>query len=119
MVFDPKQVRDCLTDPSLRAQALARVTDQIHTDTRVVVAHSLDSVVAYEALCARPGHQVRALVTIGSPLGIPNVNLHRLHAHAASVKARASLRLPVLLHRRAPFRSRVAPPRHGPATDRA
>ncbi|MEH0415983.1 hypothetical protein [Streptomyces sp. B21-083] len=78
MVSDLKQVSRYLTDPGLRAKALARVTDQIGEDTRVVVAHSLGSVVAYEALCARPGHQVRALVTIGSPLGIANLILHRL-----------------------------------------
>ncbi|MFI1414969.1 hypothetical protein ACH4Y0_34315 [Streptomyces sp. NPDC020707] len=78
MVFDLKQVSRYLTDPDLRAAALARVTDRIGDDTRVVVAHSLGSVVAYEALCARPGHQVRALVTIGSPLGIENLILHRL-----------------------------------------
>ncbi|MET9459954.1 hypothetical protein ABZY05_33530 [Streptomyces canus] len=78
MVFDLKQVHAYLTDPGLRAQARARVSDQIRDDTRVVVAHSLGSVVAYEVLCARPGHRVRALVTIGSPLGIPNLILHRL-----------------------------------------
>jgi hypothetical protein len=78
MVFDLKQVHAYLTEPDLRAQARARVADQIREDTRVVVAHSLGSVVAYEALCARPGHRVRALVTVGSPLGIPNLILHRL-----------------------------------------
>ncbi|MFB7738500.1 hypothetical protein ACFC08_29775 [Streptomyces sp. NPDC056112] len=78
MVFDLKQVHGYLTNPDLRARAMARVADQITEDTRVVVAHSLGSVVAYEALCARSGHQVRALVTIGSPLGIPNLILHRL-----------------------------------------
>ncbi|MEU0248416.1 hypothetical protein ABZ192_29675 [Streptomyces sp. NPDC006235] len=78
MVFDLKQVHRYLTDTDLRAQAMARVVDQIGEDTRVVVAHSLGSVIAYEALCARPGHQVRALVTLGSPLGIPNLILHRL-----------------------------------------
>ncbi|MFJ7305239.1 hypothetical protein [Streptomyces sp. NPDC099088] len=78
MVFDLKQVHHYLTDPDLHAKALARVVDQISADTRVVVAHSLGSVIAYEALCARPGHQVRALVTLGSPLGIENLILHRL-----------------------------------------
>ncbi|WP_405958494.1 hypothetical protein [Streptomyces phaeochromogenes] len=78
MVFDLKQVHRYLLDPDLRAQARGRVADQIGDDTRVVVAHSLGSVVAYEALCSRPGHQVRALVTIGSPLGIPHLILHRL-----------------------------------------
>ncbi|MFF4402268.1 hypothetical protein [Streptomyces sp. NPDC001480] len=78
MVFDLKQVHCYLMDPQLRARARDRVLDAIGEDTRVVVAHSLGSVVAYEALCARPGHPVRALVTIGSPLGIPHLILHRL-----------------------------------------
>ncbi|WP_181449536.1 hypothetical protein [Streptomyces cyaneus] len=70
LVFDLKQVRRYLTDDDLRAAARGRVEEAIGPDTRVVVAHSLGSVVAYEALCARPGHQVRALVTLGSPLGM-------------------------------------------------
>ncbi|MGI5380519.1 hypothetical protein ACQEV2_41145 [Streptomyces sp. CA-251387] len=78
MVFDVKQVHRYLLDPGVRAQARGRVLAALGEDTRVVVAHSLGSVVAYEALCARPGHQVRALVTLGSPLGIPNLILHRL-----------------------------------------
>ncbi|MFI0960635.1 hypothetical protein ACH4S8_04315 [Streptomyces sp. NPDC021080] len=78
MVFDLKQVSRYLTDPGLRARALGRVADRIGDDTRVVIAHSLGSVVAYETLCARPGHRVRALVTIGSPLGIENLILPRL-----------------------------------------
>ncbi|MFC5645374.1 hypothetical protein [Kitasatospora cinereorecta] len=78
VVADLKQVRAYLTDQQLRDRARSRVMARIGPDTRVVVAHSLGSVVAYEALCALPGHQVRALVTIGSPLGIPNLVLHRL-----------------------------------------
>jgi hypothetical protein len=78
MVSDLKQVHRYLLDPQLRVRARGRVADQIGDDTRVVVAHSLGSVVAYEALCARPGHGVRALVTIGSPLGISHLILHRL-----------------------------------------
>jgi pimeloyl-ACP methyl ester carboxylesterase len=73
MVFDLKQVHRHLTDPDLRVKALARVADQIGEDTQVVVAHSLGSAITYEALRTRPGHEVRALVTIGSPLGIPNL----------------------------------------------
>jgi hypothetical protein len=70
LVFDLKQVRRYLTDDGLRASARSRVEDAIGPDTRVVVAHSLGSVVAYEALCARSDQQVRALVTLGSPLGM-------------------------------------------------
>lgn len=78
MVSDLKQVHRYLTDADLRAQVLSRVLDHVDEDTRVVVAHSLGSVAAYEALCAHPGHHVRALVTVGSPLGIPNLILDRL-----------------------------------------
>lgn len=78
MVFDLKQVHRYLLDPHLRAQARNRITAAIGEDTRVIVAHSLGSVVAYEALCARPGHGVRALVTVGSPLGIGNLVFDRL-----------------------------------------
>jgi len=38
--------------------------------TRVIVAHSLGSIVAYETLCAHPEWNVHALVTLGSPLGV-------------------------------------------------
>ncbi|MFC9330768.1 hypothetical protein [Kitasatospora sp. NPDC057015] len=78
VVADLKQVRAYLTDQQVREQARARVMAQIGPDTRVVVAHSLGSVVAYEALGALPGHGVRALVTIGSPLGIRNLVFDRL-----------------------------------------
>ncbi|WP_338760706.1 hypothetical protein V7968_32280 [Nocardia vulneris] len=78
MVGDLKQVRRYLTEPVLREQIRDRVRDQISEDTRVVIAHSLGSVVAYETLCALPGHSVRALITMGSPLGIPNLIFDRL-----------------------------------------
>lgn len=73
LVFDLKQVCAYLTDPNVRSAAQQRVAKLIGEDTRVVVAHSLGSVVAYEALCTLPGHRVRALVTLGSPLGLPMI----------------------------------------------
>jgi pimeloyl-ACP methyl ester carboxylesterase len=66
------------------------VSEAVGEDTRVLVGHSLGSVVAYEALCANPGWPVRMLVTLGSPLGIPNLIFDRLQpaplpaAHAQS-----------------------------------
>ncbi|WP_410619991.1 hypothetical protein [Amycolatopsis sp. cmx-8-4] len=78
MVFDLKQVSRYLQDPNLRKAARATVAELITEDTQVVVAHSLGSVVAYETLAAMPGHQVRALVTLGSPLGIANLIFERL-----------------------------------------
>jgi len=44
----------------------------------VVLAHSLGSVVAYEALCADPELKIDLLVTLGSPLALPYTVLHRL-----------------------------------------
>lgn len=45
---------------------------------RVVIAHSLGSVVAYEALWAHPEPTVELLVTLGSPLGLPGAIFNRL-----------------------------------------
>ncbi|MGW3282882.1 hypothetical protein [Nocardia rhamnosiphila] len=78
VVGNLKQVRRYLTEPRLREQVRDRVRAQITPETRVVVGHSLGSVVAYETLCSMPGHPVRALVTLGSPLGIPNLVFDRL-----------------------------------------
>jgi hypothetical protein len=78
LVFDLKQVRRYLHEPELRAAARERVGRLVGPQTRVVVGHSLGSVVAYEALCASAGHGVRALVTLGSPLGIRGLVFDRL-----------------------------------------
>ncbi len=75
---DLRQVRDYFDDPAIRRQARERVSEAITDDTRVLVGHSLGSVVAYEALAANPVWPVRMLVTVGSPLGIPNLIFDRL-----------------------------------------
>jgi hypothetical protein len=67
LIFDLKQVRLYLTKPETRAEIQHRVAGCIGEDTRVLVAHSLGSVVAYELLCAHPEWPVRTLVTLGSP----------------------------------------------------
>jgi hypothetical protein len=71
-----RQVTTYFTNPSIRAAAQARVRDLVDSNTRVVVAHSLGSVVAYEAL-HDVDHNVN-LVTLGSPLGTPHVVYDRL-----------------------------------------
>jgi pimeloyl-ACP methyl ester carboxylesterase len=43
-----------------------------------VIGHSLGSVIAYEYLCRYRPPGVKLLVTLGSPLGIPNLVFHRL-----------------------------------------
>ncbi|GII77318.1 hypothetical protein Sru01_23000 [Sphaerisporangium rufum] len=57
-------------------EAVAEVIRRNRPD--VVIAHSLGSVVAYEALCAHPDLSVELLVTLGSPLGMRGVVFERL-----------------------------------------
>ncbi|MEV0268376.1 hypothetical protein AB0H43_06315 [Hamadaea sp. NPDC050747] len=78
LIFWLKQVTAYFTDPVIRAAVQDRFAAAISADTRVVVAHSLGSVVAYEALCGHPEWPVTDLVTLGSPLGVPHIVLHRL-----------------------------------------
>jgi hypothetical protein len=78
MLFDLQQVRRYMTEPEVRQAVQDRVAAQVAEDTRVVVGHSLGSVVAYEALCAHPEWSVQALLTLGSPLGIRNLIFDRL-----------------------------------------
>ncbi|QDQ10059.1 serine peptidase [Streptomyces spectabilis] len=54
------------------AEAIARERPE------VVIAHSLGSVVAYEALWAHPERQVELFLTLGSPLALPHAVFPRL-----------------------------------------
>ncbi|OBJ97961.1 hypothetical protein [Mycobacterium sp. 1245852.3] len=77
------QVSRYLTDDETRAYAQQQVLERIGVDTRLVIGHSLGSVVAYEAL-----HQAdhpTALLTLGSPLGLRTVVYDRLRPHPAHV----------------------------------
>jgi hypothetical protein len=73
ILFVLKQVREYLHNPVMKAAIRARVEARVTEDTRVIVGHSLGSVVAYECLCAHPEWNVETLVTVGSPLGIKQV----------------------------------------------
>ncbi|MEU9746175.1 antibiotic ABC transporter ATP-binding protein [Streptomyces niveus] len=83
LIGNLKQVVRYLTDPDIRTRAQAAVAAHLTPDTRVVVAHSLGTVLAYEALCAAAARgekvNVQMLVTLGSPLGMRGVVLNRLH----------------------------------------
>jgi pimeloyl-ACP methyl ester carboxylesterase len=65
------------TVPDIRAHVLQRIEATVTPETRVIVAHSLGSVVAYEALRRHPEWAVETLVTLGSPLWHPGL-LERL-----------------------------------------
>ncbi len=56
-------------DPSIRARVRQRLLDQIGDDTVVIIAHSLGTIVAYQALAAHSEIEIPTLITMGSPLG--------------------------------------------------
>lgn len=74
---DLKQVVKYLNDSEIRQKVLDRVLAKIAPDTKVVIGHSLGSVVAYEALCRKLASVV-GFITLGSPLGITNVVFDKL-----------------------------------------
>ena len=78
MIGDMKQVRRYMQEESTQQEIQAFVSDVVQPDTRVLIGHSLGSVVAYEALCAHPEWNIQTFVTLGSPLGIPNLIFDRL-----------------------------------------
>jgi hypothetical protein len=78
IIADLKQVTAYFRHKEVREEIQAKVVNAVGRDTRVMVGHSLGSVVAYECLCAHPEWGVRTLVTLGSPLGIRNLVFDRL-----------------------------------------
>ena len=59
------------TEPDLQDQMRARIESVVGPETRVIVAHSLGSVLSYIALYNRPEWTVDTYVTLGSPLASP------------------------------------------------
>ncbi|MEU9377986.1 hypothetical protein AB0D94_30095 [Streptomyces sp. NPDC048255] len=83
MIGAARQVRRYFTEPALRERIQERLAAAVTDRTEVIVAHSLGSVVAYEALCARPQWPGVSLVTLGSPLGVRNLVFDRLRPQPA------------------------------------
>jgi hypothetical protein len=78
LIGDLKQALQYMNDSDLREQALGTVLEKIGPDTRVLIGHSLGSVIAYEAAHRRT-EDIISLITLGSPLGIRNVIFDKLH----------------------------------------
>ncbi|MEV4114501.1 hypothetical protein [Nonomuraea sp. NPDC049695] len=77
-LFAP-EVAAYLTDADKRERCRQVVADVIRKNRpEVVIAHSLGSVVTYEALWANPDLQIDLLITLGSPLGMRNVIFEQL-----------------------------------------
>ena len=75
-----RQVYNFVTDAARRIRAMETVASAVDGGTGIVVAHSLGSVVAYDALCLLPRHNVSLFLTLGSPLAIPRFVRGRLAA---------------------------------------
>jgi hypothetical protein len=68
-----RQVGKYLRDPELKVR-VDEITAQTARGATVLIGHSLGSVVAYEFLRQNPGHSVKTLLTLGSPLGLRMVH---------------------------------------------
>jgi hypothetical protein len=79
LIRDLKQVTAYLENHSIRRMVLDRLAAEVTSDARVLIGHSLGSVVAYEFCCQRRQAGVELLITLGSPLGIPRLVFDRLN----------------------------------------
>jgi pimeloyl-ACP methyl ester carboxylesterase len=61
------------TEPDLRDRIRARIEPLVDDGTRVLVAHSLGTVLCYMALANHPQWPVHTFVTLGSPLASPMI----------------------------------------------
>ena len=71
------QVARYLTEEPLREKIQARVEELLDRDTDLIIAHSLGSIVGWEA-CHRYKGTLPMLLTIGSPLGLNSIVYPRL-----------------------------------------
>jgi pimeloyl-ACP methyl ester carboxylesterase len=71
VIWQLKQVSMYVGDPRVNAAARDAVLEAIGADTRVLIGHSLGSIVAWETLCANPTLKIHTFLTLGSPLGVP------------------------------------------------
>lgn len=77
-VGDLKQVSSYLNASDIRQSVRGRLMQLFGPETRLVIGHSLGSIVAYEALCHAAGPTPPAFISLGSPLGLPNIIFDRL-----------------------------------------
>jgi hypothetical protein len=76
------EVERYLADDTARDAVIAGLAQDLErVRPRVLLAHSLGSVVAYDTLWAHPGPPIDLWITLGSPLAMPGVVLPRLREH--------------------------------------
>jgi hypothetical protein len=78
-----REVHTYFTEPERRAEAIDDVAAAIRrASPSLLIAHSLGSVIAYEALwTASDLPPIDRFLTIGSPLAMPDIIYDRLHTH--------------------------------------
>ena len=62
-----------LTEPDLRDRLQARIEPEVTAETRVLVAHSLGTVLSYTALAGHQDWPIHTFITLGSPSRRPGV----------------------------------------------
>ncbi|GAA2275618.1 hypothetical protein GCM10009853_032190 [Glycomyces scopariae] len=100
----PVQVASYALRKGARHAAIAHVAAQFTSSTEVVIAHSLGSVAAYEALhlATQP---IPHFITLGSPLGLPAVS----YGHLDLPRSTKRPRWPLVVQRWTNLRSRRDP----------
>jgi len=73
-----RQVTAYLTDQDLRTQIQERVLNHLDDTTRIIIGHSLGSVIAYEVAAAHLQRPLPLLLTLGSPLGLHTIVYERI-----------------------------------------
>jgi hypothetical protein len=73
-----RQVSLYFQNSQVRQEVQLKLASYLTRDTKLIVAHSFGSVVAYETLCHFQSDNAPAFATLGSPLGIPNLIFDRL-----------------------------------------
>lgn len=73
-----RQVTRYMTDPGLREQIQSQVLAHVGPETKVIIGHSLGSVVAYDIVASHLESPLPLLLTIGSPLGLRSIIYDRL-----------------------------------------
>jgi hypothetical protein len=70
IVWFVRQVHRYLTEDQLQSRIQDRLESTVTGNTRVIIGHSMGSLVAYEGLMAHPEWSIDTFVTLGSPLGL-------------------------------------------------
>lgn len=70
---DLAQVSRYQRDSDLASSVRERVDEAVGAQAKVLIGHSLGSIVAYEYLCLKADHGVEMLITLGSPLALRSI----------------------------------------------